>query len=200
MSRRSASASASSSSTPIPSRPAPANLKKGDVVTGTVTTINDGGIEVTLRRRPCPASSASRELSRDRSEQRPDRFAVGEKVDAKVTAIDPATRKVTLSIKAREVEEEKQAMSRVRLVRFRRQPGRHPGRGPVQGPEGQVGGRRRRGQEVQEEEQERGRGESSPPRLFAAFWRYRAARCPRIGPFRDRLPPLRLPWAKNRSI
>ena len=51
------------------------------------------------------------ELSRDRSEQRPDRFAVGEKVDAKVTAIDRATRKVTLSIKAREVDEEKQAMA-----------------------------------------------------------------------------------------
>ena len=51
------------------------------------------------------------ELSRDRSEQRPDRFAVGEKVDAKVTAIDRATRKVTLSIKAREVDEEKRAMA-----------------------------------------------------------------------------------------
>ena len=51
------------------------------------------------------------ELSRDRSEQRPDRFAVGEKVDAKVTAIDRATRKLTLSIKAREVDEEKRAMA-----------------------------------------------------------------------------------------
>ena len=51
------------------------------------------------------------ELSRERSEQRPDRFAVGEKVDAKVTAIDKATRKVTLSIKAREVDEEKKAMA-----------------------------------------------------------------------------------------
>jgi small subunit ribosomal protein S1 len=51
------------------------------------------------------------ELSRDRSEQRPDRFAIGEKVDAKVTAIDKATRKITLSIKSREVDEEKKAMA-----------------------------------------------------------------------------------------
>jgi small subunit ribosomal protein S1 len=51
------------------------------------------------------------DLSRDRSEQRPDRFAVGEKVDAKVTSIDKSTRKINLSIKAREVEEEKKAMS-----------------------------------------------------------------------------------------
>jgi small subunit ribosomal protein S1 len=51
------------------------------------------------------------DLSRDRSEQRPDRFAVGEKVDAKITSIDSKTRKVALSIKAREVEEEKQAMA-----------------------------------------------------------------------------------------
>jgi small subunit ribosomal protein S1 len=51
------------------------------------------------------------ELSRDRSEQRPDRFAVGERVDAKITQLDKATRKVTLSIKAREVDEEKKAMA-----------------------------------------------------------------------------------------
>ena len=51
------------------------------------------------------------DLSRDRSEQRPERFAVGEKVDAKVTNIDSKTRKVALSIKAREVAEEKQAMA-----------------------------------------------------------------------------------------
>jgi small subunit ribosomal protein S1 len=51
------------------------------------------------------------ELSRDRSEQRPDRFAVGEKVDAKVTQIDRAARKVSLSIKAREMDEEKRAMA-----------------------------------------------------------------------------------------
>src|SRR5206468_2932376 len=51
------------------------------------------------------------ELSRDRAEQRSDRFAVGEKVDAKITQIDRANRKVTLSIKARETEEERQAMA-----------------------------------------------------------------------------------------
>jgi small subunit ribosomal protein S1 len=51
------------------------------------------------------------ELSRERSEQRPDRYALGDKVDAKVTNIDKATRRVVLSIKAREVDEEKQAMA-----------------------------------------------------------------------------------------
>ena len=51
------------------------------------------------------------ELSRDRSEQRPDRFAVGEKVDAIVTTVDRSGRKVNLSIKQREVAEEKKAMA-----------------------------------------------------------------------------------------
>jgi small subunit ribosomal protein S1 len=51
------------------------------------------------------------ELSRERSEQRPDRFAVGEKVDAKITQIDPKTRKLTLSVKAKDQDEEKQAMA-----------------------------------------------------------------------------------------
>ena len=50
------------------------------------------------------------DLSRERSEQRPDRFAVGEKVDAKITNIDRATRRITLSIKAKEIDEDKEAM------------------------------------------------------------------------------------------
>jgi small subunit ribosomal protein S1 len=85
-------------------------LKKGDVVTCTVSAVTDGGIEVTLADGMTGFIRKS-DLSRDRSEQRPDRFAVGEKVDAKITAIDSKTRKVSLSIKAREVEEEKQAMA-----------------------------------------------------------------------------------------
>jgi small subunit ribosomal protein S1 len=87
-----------------------AKLKKGDVVTTTVIAVNDGGIEVTVGD-GLPGFIRKAELSRDRAEQRPDRFAVGEKVDAKVTALDRATRKLSLSIKAREVEEEKKAMA-----------------------------------------------------------------------------------------
>ncbi|HYM04210.1 MAG TPA: 30S ribosomal protein S1 [Stellaceae bacterium] len=87
-----------------------ASLKKGDVVTCTVTAVTDGGIEVTLGE-GLPGFIRKAELSRDRAEQRPDRFAVGEKVDAKITTLDKANRKVTLSIKAREVEEEKKAMA-----------------------------------------------------------------------------------------
>jgi small subunit ribosomal protein S1 len=86
-----------------------ATLKKGEVVTGTISGITDGGVEVLLPD-DVPGFIRKSELSRDRSEQRPDRFAVGERVDAKVTAIDRATRRVTLSIKAREVDEEKRAM------------------------------------------------------------------------------------------
>jgi small subunit ribosomal protein S1 len=51
------------------------------------------------------------ELARDRSEQRPDRFAVGQKVDARVIQVDRRTHKVTVSIKALEVAEEKEAIA-----------------------------------------------------------------------------------------
>ena len=51
------------------------------------------------------------ELARDKGDQRPDRFAVGEKVDAKIIAVDRAARKLTLTIKGKEVEEDKQAMA-----------------------------------------------------------------------------------------
>ncbi len=89
---------------------AAASVKKGDVVTCTVTAITEGGIEVSIADGYTGFIKKS-DLSRDRAEQRPDRFAVGEKVDAKITTVDRASRKISLSIKAREVEEEKQAMA-----------------------------------------------------------------------------------------
>jgi small subunit ribosomal protein S1 len=84
--------------------------KKGAVVTCTVTQVTDGGLEVSVGD-GMPGFIRKSELSRDRSEQRPERFAVGEKVDATITNVDNKTRKLTLSIKAREVEEEKKAMA-----------------------------------------------------------------------------------------
>ena len=87
-----------------------ATIRKGIIVTTTVTKLLDTGIEVTVGDNMAGFVRKS-ELSRDRSEQRADRFAVGEKVDAKVTQIDQKNRKVTLSIKAREIEEEKKAMA-----------------------------------------------------------------------------------------
>jgi small subunit ribosomal protein S1 len=87
-----------------------ASLRKGAVVTCTVTEVNDGGIEVSVQDGMTGFIRKS-DLSRDRSEQRPERFAVGDKVDAKITNIDNKSRKLSLSIKSREVEEEKQAMA-----------------------------------------------------------------------------------------
>ena len=84
-------------------------VKKGSVVTCTVTEITSGGIEVSVNDNVKGFIKKS-DLSRERSEQRPDRFAVGEKVDAKITSMDKKSRKVSLSIKAREVDEDKQAM------------------------------------------------------------------------------------------
>ena len=85
-------------------------LKKGAVVTCTVSKIEDGGIEVMVNDQ-VPGFIRKSDLSRDRSEQRPDRFAAGEKVDAKITQIDKSGRRLTLSIKAREVDEGKKAMA-----------------------------------------------------------------------------------------
>ncbi|MEX2408910.1 MAG: 30S ribosomal protein S1, partial [Rhodovibrionaceae bacterium] len=86
------------------------SLKKGTVVTCTVTQVNDGGVEVSISDGAIGFIRKS-DLSRERSEQRPDRFAVGEKVDAKITSIDKRTRKISLSIKQLQIVEEKQAMA-----------------------------------------------------------------------------------------
>ncbi|MBT7032240.1 MAG: 30S ribosomal protein S1, partial [Rhodospirillaceae bacterium] len=85
-------------------------IKKGDVVTCKITKVVDNGIEVLVGDEIAGFIRRS-DLSRDRSEQRPDRFAAGEVVDAKVTSVDRATRKIGLSVKAREVQEEKVAMA-----------------------------------------------------------------------------------------
>jgi small subunit ribosomal protein S1 len=85
------------------------NHRKGEVVTCTVTTLTDNGIEVSVGE-SLTGFIRRVDLSRDRAEQRADRFAVGEKVDAVITNIDKKSRKLSLSIKARETAEEKQAV------------------------------------------------------------------------------------------
>ncbi|MCX8101724.1 MAG: S1 RNA-binding domain-containing protein, partial [Geminicoccaceae bacterium] len=93
-----------------PFKEAIAGLKKGDRVTCTVKEITPAGIEVETVS-GAPGFIKRADLSRDRDEQRPDRFAVGEKLDAKVMNVDALNRRLTLSIKALEIEDEKQAMA-----------------------------------------------------------------------------------------
>ena len=85
-------------------------VKKGSVVTVTVTEVNDGGVEVSLAD-GVRAFIRRSDLARDRADQRPERFGVGDKIDALVTSFDKTTRKVGLSIKAREISEEKEAVA-----------------------------------------------------------------------------------------
>jgi small subunit ribosomal protein S1 len=93
-----------------PFKEAISGVKKGDRVTCTVKEVTVGGLEVETSG-GAPGFIRKMELSRDRQDQRPDRFAVGEKLDARVQAVDLQSRKLQLSVKALEVAEEKQAMA-----------------------------------------------------------------------------------------
>lgn len=86
-------------------------LRKNAVVTCEVTAIKDGGIEVRLVDQGIETFIKRSDLSRDRDEQRPERFAIGQKVDARVISFDKKTRKLTVSIKALEIAEEKEAVA-----------------------------------------------------------------------------------------
>ena len=86
------------------------DFKKGDVVTCTVTEILTAGVNVTFGN-AMTGFIRKADLARDRGEQRPARFAVGDKVDAKISTIDAAARKVTLSIKTLEIATEKEALA-----------------------------------------------------------------------------------------
>ncbi|MEM7238241.1 MAG: 30S ribosomal protein S1 [Pseudomonadota bacterium] len=83
-------------------------VRKGAAITVTVTAIEDGGIEVEYE----GAKSFIRrsDLSRDRGEQRPERFNVGDRIDARITNIDKSSRRLSLSIKALQIAEEKEAV------------------------------------------------------------------------------------------
>ncbi|VTZ23230.1 30S ribosomal protein S1 (fragment) [Methylocella tundrae] len=87
------------------------DLKKGSVVTCEVLDVKDGGIDVKIVGSDFTAFVKRNELARDRADQRPERFAVGEKVDARITLFDRRARKVSVSIKALEVAEEKEAIA-----------------------------------------------------------------------------------------
>ncbi|HME86217.1 MAG TPA: 30S ribosomal protein S1 [Roseiarcus sp.] len=86
-------------------------LRKGSVVTCEVLEVKDGGIEVKIAGTDLTAFIKRSELARDRGDQRPERFSVGEKVDARITQFDRRARKIAVSIKALEVAEEKEAIA-----------------------------------------------------------------------------------------
>ncbi|WIY27451.1 30S ribosomal protein S1 [Parasedimentitalea psychrophila] len=83
-------------------------VKRGTIVTVEVTAIEEGGIEVVYE--SMKSFIRRSDLSRDRAEQRPERFNVGDKVDVRITNVDSKTRRLGLSIKAREIAEEKEAV------------------------------------------------------------------------------------------
>nr|WP_297616600.1 30S ribosomal protein S1 [uncultured Roseicyclus sp.] len=83
-------------------------VKRGSIITVAVTAIEDGGVEVEYE--GMKSFIRRSDLSRDRSEQRPERFQVGDKIDVRVTNVDAKTRRLGLSIKAREIAEEKEAV------------------------------------------------------------------------------------------
>jgi small subunit ribosomal protein S1 len=89
-------------------------FRKNQTVTVTVTEVTSGGIEVKFGEEEAPMTAFIRksDLSRDRSEQRPERYAVGDRLDAQITNIDKAARRVSMSVKALEMAEDKEAIEK----------------------------------------------------------------------------------------
>jgi small subunit ribosomal protein S1 len=87
------------------------SLKKGSTVTCEVIEVKEGGLEVKIAGTDLTAFIRRADLSRDRSEQRPERFSPGDMVDGVIQSIDKNSRKISVSIKALEIAEEKQAVA-----------------------------------------------------------------------------------------
>ena len=85
------------------------SLRRGEVVTVTVLEVRDGGLEVQAGEDGATGFVKRTDLGRDRDEQRPDRFQVGQKLDAMVIGFD-RSKKPNFSVKARQLAEEKEAV------------------------------------------------------------------------------------------
>jgi small subunit ribosomal protein S1 len=89
-----------------------AEYRKGQVITVEVMEVTSGGLDVAYGEGNAARSFIRKsDLSRDRQEQRPERFEVGQRMDAMVTNVDKATRRISLSVKAMELSEEKEAIA-----------------------------------------------------------------------------------------
>jgi small subunit ribosomal protein S1 len=96
---------------PFADAAAAGDVKKGAVVTCEVTDVKDSGLEVKIVGTDLATFIKRSELARDRADQRPERFAAGEKLDARIIMFDRKSRKVQVSIKALEMAEEKEAIA-----------------------------------------------------------------------------------------
>jgi len=87
-------------------------FRRGQVVTSTILEVTSGGLEVKFGEEDAPMTAFIRkaDLSRDRQDQNPERFGVGDRLDAMITNIDKAARRVSLSVKAMQQAEEKDQM------------------------------------------------------------------------------------------
>jgi len=88
-----------------------ANIRKGSRVTCEVTSVQENGLEVKLADTDITSFIRRSDLSRERSEQRPERFAIGNKFDAAVTQVDSKARRINVSIKQLEISDEKEAVA-----------------------------------------------------------------------------------------
>lgn len=87
-----------------------AGHRRGDVVTCEVTDVQENGLTVKVAGTDMTAFIRRSDLARDRTEQRPERYSVGDKIDAAITSIDAKSRRLSVSIKAQEIKEEKEAV------------------------------------------------------------------------------------------
>ncbi len=87
-------------------------FRRGQIVTSTIAEVTSGGLEVTFGEEDAPMQAFIRksDLSRDRSDQNPERYSVGDRVDAMITNIDKSARRVSLSIKAMQQADDKEAV------------------------------------------------------------------------------------------
>tara|TARA_A100001011_G_scaffold237993_1_gene245934 strand:+ start:5768 stop:7495 length:1728 start_codon:yes stop_codon:yes gene_type:complete len=84
------------------------NKKVGDIITTTVDEVTKGGVKVVIGNNKDLTSLIKKaQLAKEASDQRPDIFQKGNKLDAAITELDFDKRRITLSVKQAQIDEEK---------------------------------------------------------------------------------------------
>ena len=84
------------------------NKKVGDVITTTVQEVMKSGVKVSVGNdKRFLVMIKKSQLAKESSDQRPEIFQNGNKLDAAITDLNLAERKVSLSVKQAQIEEEK---------------------------------------------------------------------------------------------
>jgi small subunit ribosomal protein S1 len=89
------------------------NKRVGDIITASIQEVMKTGVKVSIGNdKKLVVTIRKSQLAKETSDQRPEVFSPGNRIDAKITELDTSSRKISLSVKAAQIDEEKSLVAK----------------------------------------------------------------------------------------